>query len=440
MGGKLPQPRKFLSGDALIALLRAQWGQLPDQRRSPKFSLVDTLLSAFAMFLLKEPSLLAFDQRRHEENLQSLFGLEDVPCDSQMRAILDPVDPQSLRPAYQAIFRQLQRGKVLERYVYLNGCYLLALDGTQYFCSSKIHCKNCLIKRQHNGQVTYAHQMLGAALVHPEQRAVIPLCPEPIIKQDGATKNDCERNAARRFLQRFRQDHPHLQVIVIEDALSGNGPHLQDLLDARCHFILGVKEGDHSKLFETLDERMAQNDCRSYVQVDAATGCQHLFLVYDQVPLNDSHPDLLVQVVEYWEQPTKEADPVRHFAWITDLAVRRGQVMPVMRGGRCRWKIENETFNTLKNQGYHYEHNYGHGEQNLSVVLALLMMLAFLVDQVQQCCCKLFQQVEAKWRTHRLLRDRMRAVFFAFRLQSLQELWETLLGELKRQPPVFNTS
>ena len=88
-----------------------------------------------------------------------------------------------------------------------------------------------------------------------------------------------------------------------------------------------------------------------------------------------------VHFIDYWEVGDAK---VQHFSWVTDIRVSKRNVYHLMRGGRARWKIENETFNTLKNQGYHFEHNYGHGEQHLSVVFAMLMMLAFLVDQAQQ--------------------------------------------------------
>ena len=130
------------------------------------------------------------------------------------------------------------------------GHYLLALDGTGYFSSKQIHCDSCLETHHRNGTVTYSHQMLGAALIHPDKREVIPLMPEPIVKQDGTEKNDCERNAAKRFVTKFRQDHPHLKVIVTEDSLSSNAPHIETLHDHDMHYILGVKEGDHAFLFE----------------------------------------------------------------------------------------------------------------------------------------------------------------------------------------------
>src|SRR4051794_1487003 len=169
-----------------------------------------------------------------------------------MPAVLDPVEPEVLRPSFREVFRRLQRGKALERFVYRDGRYLLSLDGTGYFSSAKIHCPSCLVRHHRGGGVTYSHQLLGATLVHPDLKEVIPLAPEPIVQQDGETKNDCERNATRRWLTRFRREHPHLPVIVVEDALSANAPHLRDLRQARARYIIGVKPGDHSFLFQHL--------------------------------------------------------------------------------------------------------------------------------------------------------------------------------------------
>jgi hypothetical protein len=142
-------------------------------------------MSGFAMFSLKCPSLLDFDKQRAEGNLKTIYGINRPPCDSYMREILDPASPESLRPSFKGVFRQLQRGKALEEMVFFKGHYLLALDGTGYFSSKTIHCQSCLEKHHRDGSITYSHQMLGAALIHPDRREVIPLMPEPIVKQDG---------------------------------------------------------------------------------------------------------------------------------------------------------------------------------------------------------------------------------------------------------------
>jgi hypothetical protein len=112
-------------------------------------------------------------------------------------------------------------------------------------------------------------------------------------------------------------------------------------------------------------------------------------------------------------------DTERHWSWVTDLEISRQNARRLVQGGRARWKIENETFNTLKNQGCHFEHNYGHGKENLPVVFAFLMMLAFLVDQVQQLCCPLFQAVVKKVGSKRALGERLRSHFWHFLFQSI---------------------
>ena len=188
MGLSARTARQNLSADSLFRLMGARFDRLADSRAAGvEIPLGDALRSAFAMFSLKDPSLLAFDARRQDpnDNFRTIYGIQRVPCDSQMRSVLDPVDPAELRPLFQDVFRRLQRGKALEPFVYLEGHYLLSLDGTTYFSSSKVHCPSCLEKHHRGGGVTYSHQVLGATLVHPDLKVVIPLAPEPIINEDG---------------------------------------------------------------------------------------------------------------------------------------------------------------------------------------------------------------------------------------------------------------
>ena len=153
------------------------------------------------------------------------------------------------------------------------------------------------------------------------------------------------------------------------------------------------------------------------------------------MPLNGANADVLVNVLEYWE--IKERRVTFHGSWVTDLEVSAATVELLMRGGRARWKIENETFNTLKNQGYQLEHNFGHGQQHLSVVFGVLMLLAFLSDQMQQLCCALFRAAWHKKGSKRQLWDEMRHLFHAFVCGSMRELYETLLRGFAKQQPVL---
>lgn len=439
MGGTMsivaPKGRKHLSADALFRLVRSGFTNVPDHRGGDlEISLPDALMSAFAMFSLKSPSLLAFDKQRVEGNWGTIYGIGRVPCDTQMREILDPVSPELLRPLFTSVFRQLQRGKALEPMEFLDGHYLLALDGTGYFSSKTIHCASCLRKVHRNGSVTYAHQMLGAAIIHPDVREVMPIMPEPIVKHDGTAKNDGERHAAKRFVATLRQEHPHLKFIVTEDSLSSNAPHIETLQAHGLRYILGVKAGDHTALFQHVQAAEHAGHVTYYERQDRAAHVVHRFRFVKDVPLNASNPDVRINFIEYWEISD---DKVQHFSWVTDFRVNKRNVFHLMRGGRARWKIENETFNTLKNQGYNFEHNYGHGTQNLSVVFAAVMLLAFLGDQTQQLCCALFRAVWAKMGSKRLLWERMRALFYDYTLESMRQLLEALFYGLQKPQPLF---
>lgn len=419
---------KLLASDSLLACLRSAFQCVPDTRRKPTYSLADCLMAGLAVFHLKEPSLLSFQAKCADENMGSLYGLKAVPSDTQMREILDAVDPEALRPAFLSLFRAVQRGKGLEEMVFFDNCYLLSLDGTEYFSSDSVHCESCMQRNSKGGRTTYYHQMLGAALVHPERREVIPLAPEPIQRQDGQTKNDCERNAGKRWLEKFRKDHPRLRVIVTEDGLASNGPHIQDLKRHGMHFILGAKDDDHVALRREVVAACERGEAGS---VTIRQGkITHRFLYVNGVPLNDTHPDLLVNYLEYWEEGPN--GKTQRFSWVTDLELTPETVMPIMRGGRARWRIENETFNTLKNQGYSFEHNFGHGRQHLCVVFASLMLLAFLIDQIQQRFNKTFALAYKREGSKRALWERIRGLFKDYLLPSMEAVYAAIAFGIER--------
>ena len=427
---------KFLSADGLFALIHAEFEQVSDQRaENTKIPLVDALMSGFAMFSLKDPSLLAFEERsRTDDNLNSIYRIKNVPSDTQMRSILDDVEPVRIRPVFKRVHRELERSGKLHEFVFLEGSYLASLDGTGYFSSKKIHCSSCLQKvNKKTGEVTYSHQLMGGVIIHPKRREVIPLMPEPIMKQDGETKNDCERNAAKRFLARLKQDYPKLTFTITEDALSPNAPHIRELNKHGYHYILGVKEGDHEYLFEQV--ALARQEERTTEFEHREGDIVHRYSFVNQMPLNKSNPDILVNFLEYWEVGK---DKTQHFSWVTDFTITKQNAFPIMRGGRARWKVENETYNTLKNHGYHFEHNFGHGKKNLSVVFAVLMMLAFLVDQVQQLACELFQAVLDKKGSRRRLWEHMRALFKTLEFKSMEHLFKAILYGYKAKVVILS--
>lgn len=432
----LPRLRKHLTIDALTDGLRRRFETIDDVRRTASVThgLADCLMSAFAMFSLKEPSLLAFEDRRSDQSLMNLYRIDSVPSDTQQREILDEVDPKSLNECFSDIFTQLQRAGMLKSFLFHEGHYLLAIDATGYFCSTSVSCPACLVKNSKSGKVEYSHQMVAAVLVHPDSKIVIPVAVEPIMQQDGTNKNDCERNAVRRLLKLVRKLHPKLKCIVIEDGLASNGPHIADLQSLGFPFILGAKPSDHAYLFKNF-ETMREIGLVQTIRSEAtSTALATETSWHDHLQLNASHLELGVTLMEHKEFDASGA-VVKRFSWVTQLEVNASNVAKLCWGARSRWKIENETFNTLKNQGYHLDHNFGHGKKNLSTVFAMMMFLAFLVDQVQQLCCPLFARAMGKFNTRRAYWQHLRACFESFALTTWTGLYLAIIeGRIRNQP------
>lgn len=427
--------RKYLSADGLLEVVRDSLRQEKfKELANASYSWQDCIMSGLAIFGFKCPSLLQFEKQKHTEplirrNLRTLYKVDKAPSDTCLRERLDQVDPRQLRRSFKKIFAYLQRGKALEDYRYLNGRYIVSIDGTGQFSSKKVHCKNCCEKKHRKrGEITYYHQMLGASLVHPDKNVVIPLAPEPILKGDGATKNDCERNASKRLLKDLRREHPHLKILIVEDALASNYPHLSLLDSLSMDYIIGVKPGDHTYLFDWIKELLGQR----HTMIDDKDIC-HDFHFYHNVPLNDAHDDYRVNVLVYTETDKKGRQ--KKFSWVTKLPLTVDNVYQFMRAGRARWRIENETFNTLKNQGYNFEHNYGHGYENLCSVMAMLMLLSFLIDQVQQLCCKSYQKARTHKGTLASLFEFVRSLIQLFAWESFQQLWTYIANPEQRGPP-----
>jgi len=427
--------RRHLSMPGMLRMVRACFDRVPDPINGRDFSLSDCLMSGFAVFSLKMGSLLQFDtQVRGGEdpvqarNLRALFGVERPPSDTWMRERLDEVDPRDLRRCFTGVHAALQRGKVLEDWTVLGGHLLISVDGTGHHSSHKIKCRHCCVKNHRDGSKTYYHQVLGAAIVHPDHAEAFPLAPEPIRKGDGAKKNDCERNAAKRLLDDLRREHPHMKAVIVEDGLASNGPHVRHLQDKGFRFILGAKPGDHELLFSWFE---ASETKESWERRDKATGTVHRFEWDRALPLNDANFDLKVNMLKYEETDTK--GKTQRFSWVTDLPLDRETVMPVMRAARRRWAIENETFQTLKaRDAYRFEHNFGHGDKNLADVFATLAMLAFLIDQVQQHCCPLFRKARERQRRNLYLWNRMRSLFQDFGIPDWRTYYLAMSGEMKK--------
>ena len=303
-----------LNANSLFAAMRDFFSTVIDQRSSNRsISLADALMSGFAMFSLKEKSLLSFEHNieQYGPNLKTVYGIKRIPTDTHLRTILDPISTEVLRPAFNLIFNRLQ-------FKFFNDYYLVSMDGTEFFSSNQIKCDHCMERKYKDGTTLYYHQFLGAAIVHPDKREVIPLVPEMIVKQDGQAKNDCERNAAQRFISNFRKDHPKLKVIVIEDGLSSNAPHIKDLTEHNCRYILGAKPNDHKFLFAQVADMKSNGQVSEFSMKQG--DITHEFSFCNDLPLNETNQDVRINFLEYWEINNK-TNKKQHFTWVTDFNI-----------------------------------------------------------------------------------------------------------------------
>jgi len=230
MGQNAKFSMENLRFDWLMEFLDEQFQLFPEKRASnAKYSLASVVKAAFAMFSLKSPSLLNFKKQTAAEqnNLRSIYKIDgEIPCDNQMRVILDVLEPSAIRSIFGSIFEVLNQAGVIKEYRFWEKSIIVSVDGVEHFSSQKVHCPSCTTKRLRSGEISYQHSGLGAVIVHPEKREVFPLEFEAIVKQDGERKNDCERNAAKRLCERLQEEHPELALLLVEDALYANAPHL----------------------------------------------------------------------------------------------------------------------------------------------------------------------------------------------------------------------
>jgi len=394
--------------ESLLGHLRQCCDSFPDKRRgiNTTYPIADIGMAAFSIFFMQSPSFLAYQRQLSDghgrSNCETLFGLSKIPSDNHIRDMLDPADPALLYPVFSKILAELEKSGGLAAFRRPGGHVLIALDGTEYFCSDTIHCAQCSTRLRSNGKVQYHHTVLAASLVAPGHNQVVPLEPEFIVPQDGAEKQDCESRAARRWLAAHGPQYARLKPIYLGDDLFSNQPICQAVLDAGGHFIFTCKPSSH----KTIQEYIAgvRLPTRTVVVKHGSKQFTHRFRWMTDVPLRDTKDALKVNWFEI-EIRNPAGEVTYRNSFITDLRVNRANVADHAASGRSRWKVENETFNVLKTGGYHLEHNYGHGKKNLSALLVTFNLLAFAFHTV----C---DQAEEIWRMARA-KAGSRAQFFA---------------------------
>jgi len=425
------RPLKSLTFDAFRDLLASTFHHIPDKRAPQRITweLPAVLMSAFAMFFFQHPSLLEYQRRmkqqRGRSNLERVFQIAEIPSDTQMREILDGVPTEPLRRVLPETFARMRRVGWTGKFVTaVNGekYYSVAVDGSEYFHSTTIACPSCLRQRSAKGELPYSHLVVAATVTRAGSHEILPLDAEEVRNEEEQPKQDCELNAAKRLVRRLRTEHRQLKICLTGDDLYAHEPFILELRQLRMDFVLVAKPTSHEALFERVEELERQGGCVRSTW-EEGTGSRRRSFEYRsaaQVPLTQAG-SVRVNFVELWERNPASSAPY-HNSWVTDFAVTPENVATIINIGRSRWKIENAQFNVQKNHGYELEHNYGHGQQTLSMVFYLLNLLAFLAHKVVEFGDRLYQKC---WvgESRRGLWTLLRSAFYLVEVAS----WETLL-------------
>src|SRR5215831_18473558 len=327
-----------LGFDVLKDILHRQIAPLPDHRQkgpNTRYAIQDAALGAFGIFFTQSPSFLEYQRRlQHTQghnNAQTLLGVEQIPCDNQVRTLLDPIAPRHLDAVFVEVFEGLEQHRMLAHFRVLGDQLLVALDGTTYFSSKAIHCPNCLTRQLTNGQTLYYHAAITPVIVCPGQAQVIALPPEYIMPQDGHAKQDCERAAGTRWIRTHAAHVAPHRVTLLGDDLYSNQPFCALVLHHRFNFILTCKPDSHATLAQRLafwqaNDGITEREGRHWNgRFTEVTRVRYI----NDVRLRGGDDALPVNWFEITVVNTKAGEQLYHNSCITNHRLRDDNVMEV---------------------------------------------------------------------------------------------------------------
>jgi hypothetical protein len=203
----------------------------------------------------------SLDRGNQRKNAENILGIEKIPCGNHMTRLLDVVEPSEFDENFKEGVKLAEELGVLDLYNVLDGGVLIAIDGVWFESSEKVHCNHCLHITQ-DGKTTYYHSMTASVIVRPGGEVVLPLMPEMIRNEDNTVtdkkggkettkkgyerqKQDCERNAAQRLLEKHGDYYKELNATLLGDDLYANHNTCKAVLDKGLSFIFTCKDDSH---------------------------------------------------------------------------------------------------------------------------------------------------------------------------------------------------
>jgi hypothetical protein len=400
--------------------LRKRWSTAPDVRKrsnNAHYTVADGILAAFAVFFMQSSSFLAYQRllqsKKGRSNARSLFQVEEIPSDPQIRNLVDPLSSAYFQEDFWYLLDELKEQQRLLQFRNELNTYSVALDGVNFFSSEKISCPTCLKREDRSGVEHFYHSAITPVFVKPGQSQVLPLPPEFITPQDGSEKQDCERIAAKRWLAQHHGHFSDYSVTYLGDDLYANQPLCQLIVETyRQFFIFTCKPESHSGLYEWIAFLDKNNGVEKVTQRhwNGKHGEIWQYRFANQVPLRNGNDALQVNWLELVIKNEDTGEILYQNSFVTNHTITTTNVIHLAQIGRTRWKIENENNNTLKTKGYHLEHNFGHGQQDLANVLASLNILAFLIHTIQEMVEPAYQRLRRTLGTRKTFFNDLRAL------------------------------
>ena len=391
--------RHSLTVDGFIERLKMK--KLTDRRtgQNTQYQVNDAAQAAFAIFFMQSASFLAgqrhLQQAKGKSNAQTVFKMERIPTDSHIRNLLDPVAPGELSEEFRFLLGEMADSGYLKEWRVLDGRLAFSLDGVYYFTSQRICCAQCQSQQLNNGDTLYKHSAITPVVVAPGHGHVLPYVPAYITPQDGSEKQDCEVNAAKRWVQSEQVTLRRYRAVLLGDDLYSRQPMCEEVIASRCDFIFVCHRDSHPAVYALVDAvaGLGRLPTLCQRQWNGQHGEIWTYHYLNGVPLCSGEKALTVNWCDLVITHEQTGEILYRNEWVTSLMLNETLTPEVVACGRARWKSENENNNVLKNHGYHIDHNFGHGQQYLSTTLLTLNLLAFLLHTIAQVADEIYQQV-----------------------------------------------
>lgn len=397
-----------LLAEALIDSLGELFATVGDPRNghNKQYRFRDILMAAFSAFFVQSPSFLDHQRAFHRVNGKnacgSLFGVEQLPTDTHIRKQLDRIECTEIYDGFDIALDKLKQFQRLRPFTVLGNHTLIALDGTEFHNSRKIHCNQCQWrvknKDTEDEYTEYYHSVLAAVLVGPDHPFAVPLRPEFISPQDGDKKQDCETKAAYRWFDENAKRYSDLNPLYLGDDLYAKQPMCEKVIESGAQFIFRVKVNDHKTLFDYLNGINWPN--RTVLKRTPGRKSPNKEFHYRwtnyKLPLTAQKDALEVYYAELCIKSVGSKSKGSVFRFITSIKPTADTVAEIVACGRARWRCENEGFNLLKNQGYHLEHSFGHGDNGLANTLLTLNLIAFAFHGACDQLCALWYKARQR--------------------------------------------